>query len=93
MKMKLALYSLYGKNVYAKECSDWIEGDNDYTRLTEPQDITFIERDHAEVVLEQVDVLKKRREEVRAEMGAKIAEIENDIQKLMAIEHSTTDEG
>ena len=86
MKRTLALYSLYGKNVHVQEYTDWIEGDNDYTRLTEPQDIIFIERDHAEVVLEQVDVLKKKREKVRAELGVKIAKIDDDIQKLMAIE-------
>jgi len=92
MKMTIALYSLYGSGEIPKEVTDYKENDPDYVRLTEPQEITFIEREHADVVLEKVDGLKIRREELRAEMGAKIALVDDQIQKLMAIEQSTTDE-
>ena len=91
MKRKIALYSLYGNGEYPKLVTDWVENDKDYTRLVEPVEVTFTERDHAEVVLEQIDALKIKRDGVRAEMGAKIAVIDEDIQKLMAIEHSTID--
>ena len=92
MKRTIAIYQLYGSGEVFHQVDEYTEADKDYTRLTEPQEITFIERDHAKVVKDEVDRLKEKREKIRAELGAKIAQVEDDIQKLMAIEHSTTDE-
>ena len=92
MKITIALYSLYGTGEHPKEVDDWIEEDRDYVRLTEPQEVTFIDRNHADVVLEHVDALKHKRDQVRAELTEKVAKIDEKIQKLMAIEQSTTEE-
>ena len=92
MKVRMAIYSLYGSGEYPKLC-ERVENDKDYTRLTEPQEVTFIERDHTEIVLEQVDALKKKKKEIQAEMATRIAVVDDEIQKLMAIEYSATDEG
>ena len=64
----------------------------DWTRLTEPQEVTCIERNHADVVLEQVAGLKEKKEKLQADVAAKVAAIEENIQRLMAIEYSPTDE-
>lgn len=92
MKITIAMYSLYNSTPSPQIVRDYIEDDPDYVRTTELQEITFIEREHADIVLEKVDALKGRQETLRAELGAKIAMYDREIQKLMAIEHSTTDE-
>ena len=72
--------------------NEWVDEDKDWTRLTEPQEVTFIERDHADVVLEQVAGLKEKKEKIQADAAGKVAAIEENIQRLMAIEYSPTDE-
>ena len=92
MKQVIALYSLYGKGVHVREVNEWVDEDKDWTRLTEPQEVTFIERNHADVVLEQVEGLNEKKEKLQADVAAKVAAIEENIQRLMAIEYSPTDE-
>ena len=93
MKKVVAVYALYGKCEHVCEAHEYRNDDKDWTMLTEPQEITFIERDHVDVVLDKVGALEAKKTKLQAELGAKIAKVEDDIQKLMAIEYSATDEG
>lgn len=86
MKRTIALYALYGKGEHVCESDDYRDSDKDWTRLTEPQEVTFVERDQVEVVTEKVAALQEKKTKLQAELGAKIAIVEDEIQKLMAIE-------
>ena len=88
MKKTIAVYALYGKGEHACEFEDYRNEDKDWTILTEPQEVTFIERDHADVVLDKVGALEAKKTRLQAELGAKIAKVDDDIQKLMAIEYT-----
>ena len=58
MKKTIAVYALYGKGEHVCESDEYRNDDKDWTILTEPQEITFIERDHADIVLDKVDALE-----------------------------------
>ena len=92
MKKTTAVYALNGHGEHIMECYDYLSEDKDWTILTEPQEVTFIERDHADVVLDKVDALKAKKTKLQADANRKIAVVDDEIQKLMAIEYSATDE-
>ena len=70
--------------VIVSEHDAWND-DADYVRITEPQQLLFIEREAAELVPDQVQCLKKLQENVRIKAQVELEGIEERIQKLMAI--------
>ena len=61
--------------------------DGEYVRQTEYIDIVFVERDQAEIVQEQVSLLKTAKEKLHERYLAGAAEIDERIAKLLAVTH------
>ena len=81
----IALYSLYGSGEHLKTVNDWVEEDEDYTRLTEPLEVTFTYLPDEVVVPGKIESLQAKADRVRANMMEQIASIEEEISKLRAI--------
>jgi hypothetical protein len=83
--MKIALYqSKYCTS--AHRVDKWIEGNDEYIRLTEVLEVEFVNLPAEDVVIHQVNALDKQIEDVRAEMLDRIATLQDKKSKLMAIE-------
>ena len=85
--MKIALGTLFDSNEAVFEWRDWMDEDSDYVRLSEVIEVEFTMLPKEEVVPKQVEKIDEYIAEVRAEMGAKVAKLEERKAKLLAITH------
>ena len=84
--MKIALYDCgYGESVW--EVTDYCENDSDRTRTTEILDVEFVALPLEKVIPEKVARIDRGIEGLRAELGKKIARLEDEKAKLLAITH------
>ena len=66
----------------------WVEyNDGEYVRQTSYVDVVFEPRDQAEIVPEQVSLLKTTKEKLHERYVAGVSEIDEKIAKLLAITH------
>jgi len=84
--MKIALYDRsYGSEVW--EATDYRENDIDSLRVTNIVDVEFVDLPPEKVIPEQVARIDRGIEGLRAELGKKIAWLEDEKAKLLAITH------
>ena len=85
--MKLALAELFGGGSSPREWNDRKENDIDYVRTSEIIDVEFTDLPDEIVVPAKVAVIDRGIEGLRAELGEKIARLEDEKAKLLAITH------
>ena len=84
--MKIAIYDCgYGESVW--EATDYRENDTDSTRITEILEVELVDLPPEIVVPEKVARIDRGIEGLRAELGEKIARLEDEKAKLLAITH------
>jgi hypothetical protein len=87
--MKIAIYREVKhrfENVH--ECAPWMEEPGSrYVRLSEPVEVEFTPRQDTDVLKEAVESLKTEIQRVRAEAQKEVENLEEEIQKLLAITH------
>ena len=86
--MKIAMYILFGGAPQVKGVSEWFENDEDYIRVTDIIEVDFIDLPPEVTIPPQLAAIDKGIAVVRAEMGAKIAGLEEQRSKLQAITHT-----
>lgn len=91
MKRKLAIFQTPGGSEMVGDESWVTYNEGEYVRQTEYLDLDFPERDKAEVVPEQVGVLKNVKYKLREQFLIKEAELDERISKLLAITHEVTE--
>ena len=65
--------------------ADW--EDEDYVRVSEPVTVIFKPLDHDIILRSRVDALSREIAKVRAEAQAKVSDLEDQRQRLLAITH------
>ena len=84
--MKIAQYKLYG-TTHIHECEDYLEDDAAWIRLTEPLEVEFIDLSTAVTTPLQIDFINKSIKKLRDEMAEKVARLEDEKAKLLALTH------
>ncbi len=87
--MKIARYQTdYGTEI-TSEADDWMEKSDDYIRLTESIEVEFVYLSSEVVVPQKIARIDRGIEGLRAELGEKIAHLEDEKAKLLAITHES----
>lgn len=66
------------------------EGHKGYVQVSEPVEVTFKPLPDEDVLKEAVAMLNKQIDDVRAEAGLKVVQLEEKRQRLLAISHETS---
>jgi len=83
----VAVYQTEYNNETLNEVVDWIERSERYIRITEPQEVMFIPLDHGVVLKARLDALDREIRSVRAIAQAKVDDLKDQRQRLLAITH------
>ena len=84
--MKIALYAGKYNSESVNEFDDWIEKHNEYVRITEVLEVTFVPRDHDVILQARVACLDREIKNVQADAEHKVNDLKDQKQRLMAIE-------
>ena len=91
LTQSIALYfSKYG-NVMVEKAGGWAEEHEDYVRATEPVEITFTPLPDEDILKGRVEALDREIEKVRAESTAKITDLKDQKQRLLAITYEESE--
>lgn len=85
--MKIALSTLFNGSEIPREWDDWMDDDEDYIRTSEIVEIEFTPLPDEDVVPKKLAVINNQINQVRVEMGQKIAKLKEERSKLLAITH------
>ena len=85
--MKIAMAELFGGRPVPRKWTDHKEIDSDYVRTSEIIEVEFVDLPDEIVVPAKVAVIDRGIEGLRAELGEKIARLEDEKAKLLAITH------
>ncbi len=86
--MKIAKAELFGA-IHITDWDEWKEKDDDWVRTSEVVDVKFVDLPAKEVVPLKIAIIDKGIECLRAELGEKIARLEDEKAKLLAITHES----
>ena len=84
--MKIAMYEFFGsQTIY--EVTQWRENDEDYIRLSKPVEVEFTKLPERVTVPLKVEAIQRTINAAREEFNERIAKLEFEKAKLLAIAH------
>ena len=90
-EITVAIYTVKSTELIRK-VDPWLENNANYVRITEPVTVTFESRKHDDVLCDRIACLDEEIKDVRAEAQAKVNDLEDQKQRLMALTHEADDE-
>lgn len=85
--MKIAKYKLFGSITRVDCWDDFMEADKDYVRMSEVIEVEFVDLSPEVTIPPQIECIDAGIAKLRAEVAEKIARLEDEKSKLLAITH------
>ena len=92
LKQTVALYADERGHISIIQSGGWADRCESYVQISEPSDIKFKPLEDEEVLRKRVDAIDRQITKVRAELTAKVADLTDQKNRLLAITHNVTDD-